>query len=133
MVGYLSLYKSFFSLISEPSLLPYGICCEFPRKCAALVFTFMFAVPSFLCKLKNQSQKRSIDGGFPKKKSFVVFQCYSLAVVGYRVATFNDCVEAATELQQVGGCTFCRHFAPRWVKPQTYQQRSNSVWVTSSK
>jgi hypothetical protein len=29
------------------------------------------------------------------------FQCYSLAVVGYRVATFNDCVEASEELKQV--------------------------------
>ncbi|XP_035257369.1 dolichol-phosphate mannosyltransferase subunit 3-like [Anguilla rostrata] len=29
----------------------------------------------------------------------VVFGCYSLATVGYRVATFNDCEEAAKELQ----------------------------------
>ncbi|KAJ8273505.1 hypothetical protein GJAV_G00102340 [Gymnothorax javanicus] len=29
----------------------------------------------------------------------VVFGCYSLATVGYRVATFNDCQEAAEELQ----------------------------------
>ena len=29
----------------------------------------------------------------------VVFGCYSLATVGYRVATFNDCDEAAKELQ----------------------------------
>ncbi|XP_075117804.1 dolichol-phosphate mannosyltransferase subunit 3 [Leptodactylus fuscus] len=29
----------------------------------------------------------------------VVFGCYSLATVGYRVATFNDCEEAAHELQ----------------------------------
>ncbi|XP_048857179.1 dolichol-phosphate mannosyltransferase subunit 3-like [Brienomyrus brachyistius] len=29
----------------------------------------------------------------------VVFGCYSLATVGYRVATFNDCNEAAQELQ----------------------------------
>ncbi|XP_035285500.1 dolichol-phosphate mannosyltransferase subunit 3-like [Anguilla anguilla] len=29
----------------------------------------------------------------------VVFGCYSLATVGYRVATFNDCREAAKELQ----------------------------------
>ncbi|XP_042296128.1 dolichol-phosphate mannosyltransferase subunit 3-like [Sceloporus undulatus] len=29
----------------------------------------------------------------------VVFGCYSLAVVGYRVATFNDCEEASLELQ----------------------------------
>lgn len=29
----------------------------------------------------------------------VVFGCYSLATVGYRVATFNDCQEAAKELQ----------------------------------
>ncbi|XP_076864246.1 dolichol-phosphate mannosyltransferase subunit 3 [Brachyhypopomus gauderio] len=29
----------------------------------------------------------------------VVFGCYSLATVGYRVATFNDCEEAARELQ----------------------------------
>jgi len=28
------------------------------------------------------------------------FACYSLAVIGYRVATFNDCVEASEELQQ---------------------------------
>ncbi len=29
------------------------------------------------------------------------FQCYSLAVIGYRVATFNDCVDASEELKQV--------------------------------
>ncbi|XP_062846147.1 dolichol-phosphate mannosyltransferase subunit 3 [Trichomycterus rosablanca] len=29
----------------------------------------------------------------------VVFGCYSLATVGYRVATFNDCEEASRELQ----------------------------------
>ncbi|XP_057210352.1 dolichol-phosphate mannosyltransferase subunit 3 [Triplophysa rosa] len=29
----------------------------------------------------------------------VVFGCYSLATVGYRVATFNDCEDAAQELQ----------------------------------
>nr|XP_057902942.1 dolichol-phosphate mannosyltransferase subunit 3 [Doryrhamphus excisus] len=29
----------------------------------------------------------------------VSFGCYSLATVGYRVATFNDCEEAAKELQ----------------------------------
>ncbi|NWY53205.1 DPM3 mannosyltransferase, partial [Chionis minor] len=30
----------------------------------------------------------------------VVFGCYSLATVGYRLATFNDCEEAAAELQE---------------------------------
>lgn len=30
----------------------------------------------------------------------VAFGCYSLATVGYRVATFNDCEEAAAELQE---------------------------------
>ncbi|KAF0024578.1 dolichol-phosphate mannosyltransferase subunit 3 [Scophthalmus maximus] len=30
----------------------------------------------------------------------VSFGCYSLATVGYRLATFNDCEEAALELQQ---------------------------------
>ncbi|XP_057683855.1 dolichol-phosphate mannosyltransferase subunit 3 [Corythoichthys intestinalis] len=29
----------------------------------------------------------------------VSFGCYSLLTVGYRVATFNDCQEAAEELQ----------------------------------
>lgn len=29
----------------------------------------------------------------------VVFGCYCLATVGYRVATFNDCEDAARELQ----------------------------------
>ncbi|KAL1255214.1 hypothetical protein QQF64_013275 [Cirrhinus molitorella] len=29
----------------------------------------------------------------------VAFGCYSLATVGYRVATFNDCEDAAKELQ----------------------------------
>ncbi|XP_069807054.1 dolichol-phosphate mannosyltransferase subunit 3 [Dendropsophus ebraccatus] len=29
----------------------------------------------------------------------VAFGCYSLATVGYRVATFNDCEEAARQLQ----------------------------------
>lgn len=29
----------------------------------------------------------------------VAFGCYSLAAVGYRVATFNDCEDAARELQ----------------------------------
>uniref|UniRef100_A0A0E9SWG7 Dolichol-phosphate mannosyltransferase subunit 3 n=1 Tax=Anguilla anguilla TaxID=7936 RepID=A0A0E9SWG7_ANGAN len=29
----------------------------------------------------------------------VVFGCYSLATVGHRVAAFNDCEEAAKELQ----------------------------------
>ena len=33
------------------------------------------------------------------------FQCYSLATVGYRVATFNDCVEASHSLKMV------RHFS----------------------
>ncbi|XP_074647974.1 dolichol-phosphate mannosyltransferase subunit 3-like [Tubulanus polymorphus] len=30
----------------------------------------------------------------------MTFACYSLAVVGYRVATFNDCPEAAEELRR---------------------------------
>ncbi|XP_072284320.1 dolichol-phosphate mannosyltransferase subunit 3 [Pyxicephalus adspersus] len=30
----------------------------------------------------------------------VAFGCYSLATIGYRVATFNDCEDAAQELQQ---------------------------------
>ncbi|KAM6899711.1 dolichol-phosphate mannosyltransferase subunit 3 [Xenentodon cancila] len=30
----------------------------------------------------------------------VSFGCYSLATVGYRVATFNDCEEAARELKE---------------------------------
>ncbi|XP_026581075.1 dolichol-phosphate mannosyltransferase subunit 3-like [Pseudonaja textilis] len=29
----------------------------------------------------------------------VTFGCYSLGVVGYRLATFNDCQEASLELQ----------------------------------
>ncbi|XP_037651530.1 dolichol-phosphate mannosyltransferase subunit 3 [Sebastes umbrosus] len=30
----------------------------------------------------------------------VSFGCYSLATVGYRVATFNDCDQASRELQE---------------------------------
>ncbi|CAM4674658.1 dolichol-phosphate mannosyltransferase subunit 3 isoform X2 [Lepidochelys kempii] len=30
----------------------------------------------------------------------VAFGCYSLATVGYRLATFNDCEAAAKELQE---------------------------------
>lgn len=30
----------------------------------------------------------------------IVFGCYSLATVGYRVITFNDCEAAAKELQE---------------------------------
>lgn len=30
----------------------------------------------------------------------VAFGCYSLATIGYRVATFNDCEDAAKELQE---------------------------------
>ncbi|CAH1265548.1 DPM3 [Branchiostoma lanceolatum] len=30
----------------------------------------------------------------------MTFACYSLATIGYRVATFNDCEDAAKELQQ---------------------------------
>lgn len=30
----------------------------------------------------------------------VSFGCYSLAVIGYRVATFNDCEEASQELRR---------------------------------
>lgn len=30
-----------------------------------------------------------------------IFQSYSLATIGYRVATFNDCDEAAESLKQV--------------------------------
>ena len=30
-----------------------------------------------------------------------MFQCFSVAVIAYRVATFNDCEEAASELQKV--------------------------------
>ncbi|KAK2157630.1 hypothetical protein LSH36_188g10003 [Paralvinella palmiformis] len=30
----------------------------------------------------------------------MAFACYSLAVIGYRVTTFNDCVQAADELKQ---------------------------------
>jgi len=29
----------------------------------------------------------------------IAFACFSLAVIGYRVATFNDCTEAAEELK----------------------------------
>ena len=54
-----------------------------------------------------------------------MFQCYSLAVVGYRVATFNDCVAASEELKKVCSkffvmCSDC-----------SFQQSSLSVllWV----
>ncbi|KAK6176696.1 hypothetical protein SNE40_014946 [Patella caerulea] len=30
----------------------------------------------------------------------IAFGCYSVAVIGYRVATFNNCDEAADELKQ---------------------------------
>ncbi|XP_069141483.1 dolichol-phosphate mannosyltransferase subunit 3-like [Argopecten irradians] len=30
----------------------------------------------------------------------IAFACVSLAIIGYRVAIFNDCVEASEELQQ---------------------------------
>ncbi|KAL5013165.1 hypothetical protein ScPMuIL_007435 [Solemya velum] len=30
----------------------------------------------------------------------IVFACYSLALIGYRVATFNDCVEESRELKE---------------------------------
>lgn len=30
----------------------------------------------------------------------MAFACYSLGVIGYRVATFNDCVEASEELRK---------------------------------
>ncbi|CAG5118027.1 unnamed protein product [Candidula unifasciata] len=30
----------------------------------------------------------------------ISFACYSLAVIGYRVATFNNCEEASIELKQ---------------------------------
>ncbi|XP_065177197.1 dolichol-phosphate mannosyltransferase subunit 3-like [Sycon ciliatum] len=30
----------------------------------------------------------------------IVFGCYSLATIGYRVMTFNDCDEAAAELRK---------------------------------
>ena len=33
-------------------------------------------------------------------------QCYSLATIGYRVATFNDCVEASESLKQVRSSNF---------------------------
>jgi len=32
--------------------------------------------------------------------ALMCFACYSLGVIGYRVATFNDCVEASEELQK---------------------------------
>lgn len=32
--------------------------------------------------------------------ALIVFGCYSLATIGYRVATFNDCVEASESLKQ---------------------------------
>ncbi|XP_070558148.1 dolichol-phosphate mannosyltransferase subunit 3-like [Ptychodera flava] len=30
----------------------------------------------------------------------IVLGCYALAVIGYRTATFNDCIEAAEELKK---------------------------------
>jgi len=30
----------------------------------------------------------------------IAFACYSLAVIGYRVAMFNDCTEAADEIHR---------------------------------
>lgn len=41
---------------------------------------------------------------------YIPFQCYSLATIGYRVATFNDCVEASESLQQVSSV----NFVPFW-------------------
>ncbi|XP_031572406.1 dolichol-phosphate mannosyltransferase subunit 3-like [Actinia tenebrosa] len=32
--------------------------------------------------------------------AIIVFGCYSLVVVGFRVATFNDCIEASESLKQ---------------------------------
>ncbi|KXJ13482.1 dolichol-phosphate mannosyltransferase subunit 3 [Exaiptasia diaphana] len=32
--------------------------------------------------------------------AIIVFGCYSLIVIGYRVATFNDCVEASESLKK---------------------------------
>ena len=38
--------------------------------------------------------------------SCAVDQCYSLATIGYRVMTFNDCDEAAAELRKVSIATW---------------------------
>lgn len=32
--------------------------------------------------------------------ALIAFGCYSLATIGYRVATFNDCLEASKSLKQ---------------------------------
>ncbi|XP_032233204.1 dolichol-phosphate mannosyltransferase subunit 3 [Nematostella vectensis] len=49
--------------------------------------------------LKLSHQMREVVLPLPVY-AVIVFGCYSLAVVGYRVATFNDCVEASDSLQK---------------------------------
>ena len=49
---------------------------------------------------------------------YVLLQCYSLAVIGYRVATFNDCATAAEELKHVCNAHF---YIELLMRLQTYK------------
>ena len=54
------------------------------------------------CSYKGLHTKRSQQRELFADNNFIIsLQCYSLATIGYRVATFNDCVEASESLKQV--------------------------------
>ncbi|KAJ0055062.1 hypothetical protein NL108_008981 [Boleophthalmus pectinirostris] len=64
------------------------------------VILVAWAVVSFdLLELRLPDTYREVAWPMPLYL-LVSFGCYSLATVGYRVATFNDCDEAARELQE---------------------------------
>ncbi|XP_061597765.1 dolichol-phosphate mannosyltransferase subunit 3 [Cololabis saira] len=67
---------------------------------AVCVLGVAWAVVCFdLLELGFPRPYRELAGPMPLYL-LVSFGCFSLATVGYRVATFNDCDEAARELQE---------------------------------
>ncbi|GFO44443.1 hypothetical protein PoB_007094800 [Plakobranchus ocellatus] len=64
--------------------------------------TFMVAWLSYVAGYLNTSLSQEYHEVILVLPLYVLmaFASYSLAVIGYRVATFNDCIEASKELQE---------------------------------
>ncbi|PFX13887.1 dolichol-phosphate mannosyltransferase subunit 3-like [Stylophora pistillata] len=66
---------------------------------AALAFSLWITLLSDILPLKVSYKAKEVIWPIPVY-ALIVFGCYSLATIGYRVATFNDCVEASESLKQ---------------------------------
>lgn len=66
---------------------------------AGLAFSIWITLLTDILPLKVSYKAKEVIWPMPVY-ALIVFGCYSLATIGYRVATFNDCEEASESLKQ---------------------------------